>query len=311
MAGTTAGGFAAIFWGGSLGNLFGTGFLIGLPALPISAALAALTGAAGFVLAATWLRWPVSTTHALMGGIVGAAWMAFGAEAVAYRAVLQKFFAPLLFSPVAAIALCWLLLRMNRSIEARLPRWRPGCCDSSEWQRDPFVCAEPPVQPPRWQQRIWLSLHWLSGGAVSFARGLNDVPKMAALAMPAVVAWPQLTGSHGASFSIVGISLAMACGSMMAGRRLLPVLAQGVSTMTATTGLLANLGTAALVIGATPLGLPVSTTHVSAGSLIGVRVADQAPPRAKDALRTVLYAWLVTMPSAAAIAAAAALITQE
>jgi PiT family inorganic phosphate transporter len=58
----------------------------------------------------TPLRWPVSTTHALMGGIVGAAWMTFGAQAVAYRAVLEKFLVPLLFSPIAALGLRWLLL---------------------------------------------------------------------------------------------------------------------------------------------------------------------------------------------------------
>jgi PiT family inorganic phosphate transporter len=245
-----------------------------------------------------------------MGGIVGAAWMTFGAQAVAYRAVLEKFFVPLLFSPVAALGLCWLLLRLNRAIESRLPRWSPGCCDPAEWRRDPFVCAEPKARPPRWQQHVWLALHWLSGGAVSFARGLNDVPKMAALALPAVMAWPELTATRGASLSIVGISVAMACGSLMAGRRLLPVLAERVSTMTPTTGLFANLGTAALVLGATPLGFPVSTTHVAAGSLIGVRFGDHAPPRTGDALRTMLYAWLVTLPSAALIAALAALFTR-
>ena len=98
-------------------------------------------------------------------------------------------------------------------------------------------------------------------------------------------------------------SLAMTGGALMAGRRLLPVLAQEVSAMTPTTGLLANLGTALLVLGATPLGLPVSTTHVAAGSIIGVRVADHAPPRARDALRTILLAWFVTLPATAALSA--------
>jgi PiT family inorganic phosphate transporter len=126
-----------------------------------------------------------------------------------------------------------------------------------------------------------------------------------------VMAWPELTATRGASLSIVGISVAMACGSLMAGRLLLPVLAERVSTMTPTTGLFANLGTAALVPGATPLGLPVSTTNVAAGSLIGVRVGDHAPPRTGDALRTMLYAWLVTLPSAALIAALSALFTRR
>ncbi|MBI1869165.1 MAG: inorganic phosphate transporter [Methylocystis sp.] len=311
VAGTTAGGLAAVAWGGTLGSLFGGGFLHGAPSLPLASALAALIGAGGFVLLATWLRWPVSTTHALIGGIVGAAWMNFGAEAIALGAVLQKFLVPLLFSPVAALGLCWLLLRLNRVVEARVPRWRPGCCDPEEWRRDPFVCCPSDARPPWWERRVWLALHWLSGGAVSFARGLNDVPKMAALALPAIAALPQLEAMQGAAAAIVLVSVAMALGSLMAGRRLLPVLAEGVSTMTPSTGLFANLGAAVLVLGATPFGLPVSTTHVAAGSLIGVRVAERAPPRARDALRSILCAWLVTLPSAAVIAAAAALVARS
>ena len=309
VAGTTAGGLAAVAWGGTLGSLFGNGSLHGIPSLPVAAAFGALAGAAGFVLLATWARWPVSTTHALVGGIVGAAWASFGAQAIAVHAVLKKFVAPLLFSPVAALVLCWLLIRLNRVVEARLPRWQPGCCAPEDWRRDPFCCAPSEARPPVWQRRIWLALHWLSGGAVSFARGLNDVPKMAALALPAVIALPPLAAGSGpastaASTAIILVSAAMALGSLMAGRRLLPVLAEGVSAMTPSTGLLANLGTAVLVLGATPLGLPVSTTHVAAGSLIGVRVGDHAPPRARDALVTILWAWCVTLPSAAILAAA-------
>jgi PiT family inorganic phosphate transporter len=307
VVGTTAGGFAAVLWGGALGSLFGNGFLTGVAGLPMSAALAALVGAAGFLLLATWLRWPVSTTHALIGGLVGAAAATFGTDIIAYRVVLEKFLAPLLFSPMAALGVCWLLLRLNRAIESRLPRWRPGCCDAGDWRRNPFLCAEPRARAPGRLQRVWLALHWLSGGAVSFARGLNDVPKMAALTLPALTAWPQVTAARGTALAIVATSLAMGLGSLMAGRRLLPVLAERVSTMTPTTGLVANLGTAALVIGAAPLGLPVSTTHVAAGSLIGVRIADAAPPRAADALRTILYAWIVTLPCSALLAAATVL----
>ena len=73
--------------------------------------------------------------------------------------------------------------------------------------------------------------------------------------------------------------------------------------MNVTTGLFANMGTALLVLAATPLGVPVSTTHISAGSLIGVRFADSAPPLAQDALRTILLAWFVTLPFALIAAA--------
>jgi PiT family inorganic phosphate transporter len=121
---TFAGGVAAISWGGALGNLFGGGFLKGSSPFPVGAALAALVGAASFVLLATWRRWPVSTTHALIGGILGAAIIHYGFRAVAYQAVANKVLLPLLLSPLLAIGLCALLLLANRRLETRLPRWK-------------------------------------------------------------------------------------------------------------------------------------------------------------------------------------------
>lgn len=308
---TLAGGIVAVPLGGALGTLFGSGFLSGNEVLPVSAALSALAGAASFVALSTWRRWPVSTTHALIGGILGAATVHFGVSGIAYRVVAGKFLLPLLVSPILAVMLCWALLRLNRIVEARIPAWTPGCCAPEVYQQDPFACAAPEARPSPTMRRVWLGMHWLSGGAVSFARGLNDVPKMAALMLPALIAWPALAArSHGPAVAIVLTSLAMTGGALMAGRRLLPVLSHEVSTLTPATGVFANMGTAMLVLGATPLGLPVSTTHVTTGSIIGVRVADKAPPRAEDALRTILIAWLVTLPAAAALAAGLALLGQ-
>jgi PiT family inorganic phosphate transporter len=306
---TFAGGVAAIVWGAALGTLFSGGFLKGVSALSVGATLSALLGAGFFVLFATWRRWPVSTTHALIGGILGAAIVQFGVRNVAFRAVGAKFLLPLLASPVLAVGLCTVLLLLNRWLESRMPRWSPGCCAPADYKRDPFICIPEPQRPSLFVRRLWLALHWLTGGAVSFARGLNDVPKMAALMIPAFVAWPALAAANkGPELAIALTVLAMTGGALLAGRRLLPVLATEVSTMTPTTGLFANLGTAILVLGATPLGLPVSTTHVATGSLIGVRIADRAPPHARDALRTIMLAWLVTLPCAGLLSAGMALV---
>ncbi len=304
VAGTAAGGCAAIYAGDALSTLFGGGFLRGASALGVEAAFAALVGAAGFVLTATWMRWPVSTTHALIGGIVGAAVIQFGPQGVAFNAILASFALPLLLSPLMAIALCWLLIQVNRVAEAHIPRWTPGCCEREEWKRDPFVCGLEGDRPPLAVQRIWLSLHWISAGAVSFARGMNDTPKIAALMIPAFAFLPVVQSiDYGPRLAVLVIAIAMTAGGTMAGRRILPILARGVSSMNASTGLFANMGTAFLVLAATPLGYPVSTTHVTTGSLIGVRVAGHAPARRRDALRVILLAWLVTLPVAGATAA--------
>ena len=304
VAGTAAGGGAAIYAGEALSALFGGGFLRGASMLGVEAAFAALVGATGFVLTATWMRWPVSTTHALIGGVVGAALIQFGPEGVAFNAILAGFAVPLLLSPLMAIALCWILIQINRVAEAHIPHWTPGCCEQEEWRRDPFVCAPATDRPPLVVRRAWLSLHWVSAGAVSFARGMNDTPKIAALMIPAFAYLPAAELSdHGPRLAVVAIALAMTIGGLMAGRRILPILAKGVSSMNASTGLFANIGTAFLVLAATPLGYPVSTTHVATGSLIGVRVAGHAPVRSRDALRVILLAWLVTLPAAGVAAA--------
>jgi len=303
VGGTAAGGCAAIYAGDPLSTLFGGGFLRSASALGVEAAFAALVGAAGFVLAATWMRWPVSTTHALIGGIVGAAVIQFGPEGVAFNAILASFALPLLLSPLMAIGLCWLLIQINRIAEARIPRWTPGCCDETEWKRDPFICGPEEERPPLAVRRVWLALHWISAGAVSFARGLNDTPKIAALMIPAFAFLPVLPSDSGPRLAVLIIAISMSAGGYMAGRRILPVLAKGVSNMNVSTGLFANMGTAFLVLAATPLGYPVSTTHVTTGSLIGVRVAGHAPARGQDALRVIFLAWLVTLPIAGATAA--------
>lgn len=304
VSGTAAGGCAAIFLGDALSSLFGGGFLRSASALGVEAAFAALVGAAGFVLVSTWMRWPVSTTHALIGGIVGAAVIQFGPEGVAFNAILASFMLPLLLSPLMAIGLCWFLIQINRLAEARLPRWTPGCCDISDWKRDPYMCGLETQRPPIAVQRFWLSLHWISAGAVSFARGMNDTPKIAALMIPAIAFLPVVPSAEsGTRVAVLVIAIAMTSGGYMAGRRILPILAEGVSSMNAGTGLFANMGTAFLVLAATPLGFPVSTTHVATGSLIGVRAAGHAPARERDALRVILLAWLVTLPVAGASAA--------
>lgn len=308
------GGLAAIFWGAALLKAFAGGYLQSSFESGLMFVAAAVAGAACWVLIATQWRLPVSTTHALLGGIVGAALALAGPDALRVDAVTQKALLPLLVSPLVAILLCMALLAIIRLIEKRVPAWSPGCCAHEDWQRNPYICdADPEARrvaraaPPR-VLRVWNALHWFSSGLTSFARGLNDVPKIAALLIPVLALWP---GSEAASASailwaILGVTVAMGLGSLWGGFRILPVLAERVTRMDVRSGLVANVGTSALVLAASPLGLPVSTTHVSTGALMGIRFSERARPNQADALKAILFAWVITLPVAAAIAAAAA-----
>jgi PiT family inorganic phosphate transporter len=134
--------------------------------------------------------------------------------------------------------------------------------------------------------------HWLSAGAVCFARGLNDTPKMAALMAG--------SGWLGGSWAMVLVAAAMACGGVMGARRVAETLAHGITGMNPGEGFAANLATALLVTTASVHGLPVSTTHVSVGALLGIGVTT-GQARWKT-VRPVLAAWVVTLPCAAVLA---------
>jgi PiT family inorganic phosphate transporter len=143
--------------------------------------------------------------------------------------------------------------------------------------------------------RLLDGLHYVSAGAVSFARGLNDSPKITALLLT--------TGGMGRRAALATVALGIAAGGLLSARRVAETLAHRVTAMSPGQGFCANLVTAALVTTASIHGLPVSTTHVSVGSLAGVGTVT-AQARWKM-LGSIAAAWIVTLPVAAALGASA------
>lgn len=305
---TLAGGLAALAWGVTLLQSFGSGYLS--PGMPVTPGFVAaiVLGAAAWVAFATRFGLPVSTTHALLGALVGATLVTAGVNGLRMAAVAHKALAPLLLSPLIAVALCALILLLARWVGRRIPAWRPGCCPESAWREDPFRCAPPGAVPATWLRRTWTALHWLSGGLTSFARGLNDVPKIAAFLVLAGSLSAQGGPGTASVWAVALVALAMGLGCLWGGFRVLEVLSHRVTPLDAGTGLAANLGTSMLVLAASPLGLPVSTTHVSTGALLGVRWTERARPQHGDALRAILFGWVITLPVAGVLAAAVAAV---
>ena len=138
-------------------------------------------------------------------------------------------------------------------------------------------------------------LHYLSAGIVSFARGLNDTPKIAALLLVA----PFLTSVFGVA--LVGVSIAL--GGLFSARRVAETMSRKITPMNHGQGFTGNLMTGLIVIGASNFGLPVSTTHVSCGTLFGIgAVTRQAQ---WGTIGKILAAWVTTLPLAAALGASA------
>jgi PiT family inorganic phosphate transporter len=222
--------------------------------------LAVALGAGITVIVATLTGFPVSTTHGLTGAMIGTGLMAAGAE-VNLQGLGRGFLLPLLLSPVLAVvvaAALYLLLGRHR-----------------------FPA-----------QRAMDAAHFLSAGAVSFARGLNDTPKIAAM----LLAVPALDMRRGS----IAVAAAMAVGGLLSAKRVAETMSLKITSMDHRQGFAANLATGVLVILASRYGLPVSTTHVSVGSLFGIGLTTL-----KLNLRValgVLLSWVLTLPCAALIA---------
>ena len=147
-------------------------------------------------------------------------------------------------------------------------------------------------------QAVVNKLHVLSGGTVGFARGLNDTPKIVALLIGAQALGP--------TAGLALVTVAMAIGGVLGARRVARTMAFGITGMNHGQGFAANLVTSLLVTLASPLGLPVSTTHVSCGALFGIGLVNREA-RGKT-IRDIVTAWVTTLPVAASLAAATAAV---
>lgn len=308
-AATAIGGLVSIVLANGLIAAF-SGKGIVPDALTVSPAflLAVALGAGATVAVATRLGMPISTTHALLGGLVGAGLAADGS--VALGVALKAMALPLLLSPLIAMALALGLVPLIAALRRRAqPVAICACSEDSIAAGNAAMlntktvtiasAAAPQCQPApmRSVHRLPLTslvdqLHLLSAAAVSFARGMNDTPKIAALMVAA--------GAADAAGASVVVVLAMAVGGLIAARRVAQTLAFGVTRMDAGQGLGANLVTSTLVILASRFGLPVSTTHVSTGALFGIAASNREG--AVSTIRNILLAWLLTLPVATLLA---------
>ncbi len=301
---------------------FTTGMLVEAKALPLPFPVAVLLGASFWVLLASRLGLPVSTTHALVGALCGAALTPLGKGGILWLALGERVLAPLAFSPFLALLLT---LGVSPAVYHVLGRWKGSCLCATVVQ-DVSVPVGNLAQraatltPP---QMVLVydvpkncgrgkgiavrldpnTVHWLSGGLVSFARALNDAPKIVA---PATILFPLAGDSLSLGpllFPLV--ALAMSAGSLWGGFRVTQSLAEKVTEVDPLGGLSANLSTALLVTAAALVGLPLSTTHVSSGAIVGVGLGRGRRQVCWQTVGRFLLAWLVTLPAAGVLAALA------
>ena len=308
---TLAGALLALALGAALAARFtGKGLVPDSLATTPRFTLAVAAAAAASVLLATRLGFPISTTHALLGALLGAG-CAAAPDSVRFGALAKSFVLPLLLSPVAALLLTTIVYRVAALLRKRGGLEPESCVCVAEPAPAPlqldFAAATAATTSPPTAPIVVASAsgceatgrgvtarqaldagHFLSAGAVGFARGLNDAPKILALGAT-VPALPR-------EFALLLVAAAMAAGGLLGSRRIAERLGRGITAMNEGQGFAANAVTSLLVAGATWFALPVSTTHVSVGALFGIGAARGEARRA--AIVAIVLAWLVTLPVA-------------
>lgn len=319
-----AGSLASLFWASALLKAFGGKGLVPDAVVADPGFLLAVgLGAAATVLLATRLGLPISTTHALVGGLVGAG-VLLSPSPIAWDALRGTFVLPLLSSPLVALLAASLLYPMAHQLRRRSGVEAAPCLCVGTVQTP--VCVGSDGTLVQASTGIVLSvdemaacrtlysgsylgiplqaladrLHRVSAFSLGFARGLNDTPKIVALVLAAGA-----SGLDGRA-ALAIVALAMAVGGWLGAERVADTLSHRITSMSPGQGLVANSIASALVIGASLLGSPVSTTHVSTGALFGIGLWN----RSTDwrVVGGIVIAWLVTLPLAAACAAGIAFV---
>jgi inorganic phosphate transporter, PiT family len=275
--------------------------------------LAVGLGAGLTVIVATFMGFPVSTTHALTGAILGAGFVAVG-TGVNIQSLSAGFLLPLALSPILALVMAAGLYLVLRFLRLTLGITKEWCVCVGETQQvvpipqPASVMALPGTLPftvtvsagelsdcaERYtgaflgirSQTIMDVAHFLSAGIISFARGLNDTPKIAAMLL--------VVRALDIRWGIVAVAVAIGVGGLLSAGRVAETMSHRITGMNHGQGLAANLTTGFLVILATKYGLPVSTTHVSVGSLVGIGLIAR---KAKvGVVLGVVLSWLLTLP---------------
>ncbi len=305
---------------------------------------AAVAGAATTVALATRLGMPVSTTHALTGGLVGAGLIASSGDLNAAK-LGKAFVLPLLAGPFVAaflaaiaallsgLAAGWMkwtridadevarleaeakaqIDEAKRELDAELGNDAPAAADAKPKKapvrtrtagKDDWVCCGTDAKPRKWPvrtgDRVLGVFHFLSAGAVSFARGVNDAPKLMALGFAAGA----LGG--GVTFSVGVVTVAMSVGGIVMSRRIAETMSKKISKIDPGTGVIANSTAAMLVIFGSFYKLPLSTTHVTTGGIVGVGATKGTV--AWKVMGQIGLAWITTLPMGVAISAVLYLI---
>jgi inorganic phosphate transporter, PiT family len=246
---------------------------------------AALVGAIVWNLVTWRFGIPSSSSHALIGGLLGAVIASIGASAIKVDGVMGKVILPLVASPIAGVVGGFLLMVVLLNVFRR-------------------------ANPRRINERF-RRLQVVSAAFMAFSHGSNDAQKTMGIMTLALIAAGVLPpDSTIPLWVIVLAATAMSLGTAAGGWRIIKTMGQKVVKLDPIHGFAAETTAATIILTASHFGMPVSTTHVISSAIIGVGSSDRLSAVRWGVAGNIVIAWILTLPASAAVAAAAYVVLQ-
>ena len=255
----------------------------------------ALAGAIAWNVVTWYYGIPSSSSHALIGGIVGAVIAKAGSGSLVGSGILKVvafiFVSPLLgflFGSLMMVAVAWIC---RRSTPSRVDRW-------------------------------FRRLQLVSAGAYSLGHGGNDAQKTAGVIWLLLIAattaevqglpsWMRATNDHLPIWVVISCYITIGLGTMFGGWRIVKTMGQKITKLKPVGGFCAETGGALTLFFATALGIPVSTTHTITGAIVGVGSTQRASAVRWGVAGNIVWAWILTIPASAFVAAIAYWVSMQ
>jgi PiT family inorganic phosphate transporter len=235
-------------------------------------------GGAMFWNVVTWLRGiPSSSSHALVGGMIGSGVAHAGVGAIKWFG-LNKTLIAIVLSPLLGMMLAMLIMLLSS--------WALRKSSASRAERG------------------FRAMHLVSSAAYSLSHGLNDAQKTMGIITVLLYSTGYLSGDFQVPHWVaISCYIAIAAGTMTGGWKIIETMGSRITKLSQHQGFSASLGGSIVLFGASVLGIPVSTTHTITGAIIGAGTARRASAVRWDVARTVVTAWIITIPASAAVGA--------
>jgi len=266
----TTGNFVGMIFGSAVAFTMGTG-IVSESVASGEVILTAMVGALVFDVIFSWgLALPISETHVLVGGLIGSGFAAGGLEAIRLLDILSKIVVPMIIAPPASIAIVFMITLV-------------------------IIRASRKMAAPR-ANRYFRRLQILTSLILSATDGTNDAQKTMGIATVLLMYYGHLSEFAVPAWVMMTSYATLSMGTFLGGWRIVKTMATRITKIRPYQGFSAEAGSA-LILGSTALlGLPVSSTHVTGGAIMGTGLAHRAKSVKWVTSRRIVFAWVLSVP---------------